>query len=97
MVQRRISDLTQLVRTGARELPSNATRVWGRARELASSTRTRAATWIANRVGREEPDPDLKTMTKDELMALAQEQDISGRSSMTKAQLVTALRKARGN
>jgi hypothetical protein len=36
-------------------------------------------------------------MTKDELMALAQEQDISGRSSMTKAQLVTALRKARGN
>ena len=102
MVQRRISDLTHLVRTGARDLPSTATRVWGRARELASSSRARAASWIAHRSdrggsGRGEPDLDLKDKTKDELMELAREHDISGRSSMTKAQLVTALRKARGN
>ena len=37
--------------------------------------------------------PDYEDMTKDQLMSRARQRDIPGRSSMTKGQLISALRK----
>lgn len=97
MVQSRLSEVRRLVRTRVSDLPADATRAWGRVRSSVAGGRARAAGWIADRSrGRAEPiDPD--SMTKDELMALARQEDVPGRSSMTKAQLAAALRKFRRN
>ena len=95
MAQRKISDVGNFLREGARDLPSNATWVWGRARTIVAGARARAATWIAEHSGSREQPLDADNMTKDELMELARTEDISGRSSMTKDQLAAALRKLR--
>jgi hypothetical protein len=89
----RITDVGGFLRTGARELPSNAFWVWERARALGAEARSRMATLAASRGGTTSLDAD--DMTKDELMDLARREKVSGRSSMTKAQLAAALRKVR--
>lgn len=95
-MQLRIAEVGDFLRTGARDLPSNAAWVWERARTQGARARSRAASWIASRTdgtaGSLEPDD----MTKDELMDLARQENVRGRSSMTKAQLAAALRKVRG-
>lgn len=92
-MHRRITDVGEFLRTGARELPSNASWVWERARALGTGARSRVATLVASRGGTTSLDAD--DMTKDELMDLARKEKVSGRSSMTKAQLAAALRKVR--
>lgn len=93
-MQRKISDVGGFLRTGARELPSNAAWVWERARAVVDEARARAATMVASR-SRGATYLDADDMTKDELMDLARKEKVSGRSSMTKAQLAAALRKVR--
>jgi hypothetical protein len=80
------------LREGARDLPSNATWMWGRARVLGAGARSRAVTWISAHSRTHSRSLDVDDMTKDELMALARKEDVSGRSSMTKDELAAALR-----
>lgn len=49
---------------------------------------------VATREGVPRPGQRLETMTKTELMDLARKRDISGRSSMSKDELLQALRQA---
>ncbi|HEX6148638.1 Rho termination factor N-terminal domain-containing protein [Nocardioides sp.] len=97
MVQHRIAEVGDLLRSGARDLPSNAVRVWDRVRGSAAKARSSAAAWVASRTGRAGPGPDMDGMTKEELMELARQEQLRGRSSMTKAQLAAALRKLRAS
>ena len=91
-MQQRISGMVDRLPSGARGLPENAARLWQRARAGIAKTRTRAATWVSTQTGRTGLALDMEGMTKDELMELARRQNVRGRSSMTKAQLVAALR-----
>ena len=97
MVQRKISDVGSFLREGARDLPKNATWLWGRARVAAAGVRSRAATWITEHSGTRRTSVDVDNMTKDELMELAREKDVTGRSSMTKDELAAALREQDGS
>ena len=89
----RTSRVSSQLRERARGLPQQATRVWEQARALATDARWRAARLIAPRSSAQDPNVDLDGMTKDELMELARKEQVSGRSSMTKAQLAAALRR----
>jgi hypothetical protein len=93
-VPRKLSEFGELLRTGARELPSNASWLWGRVGALGTEVRSRAATAVTSRGHRAKP-LDADNMTKDELMDLARKEQVKGRSSMTKAQLAAALRRMR--
>ena len=61
-------------------------------KEAARKSSARRA--VATREGVPRPGQRLETMTKTELMDLARKRDISGRSSMSKDELLQALRKA---
>ncbi|RRV41844.1 termination factor Rho [Pseudomonas sp. o96-267] len=61
-------------------------------KEAARKSSARRA--VATREGVPRPGRRLETMTKTELMDLARKRDISGRSSMSKDELLQALRKA---
>jgi hypothetical protein len=91
MVKRKVSQVGDVLRQGVRELPENAGWVWSRVRALVVESRSRAATLIARRPVTRAATVDFDNMTKTELMELAREQQITGRSSMTKAQLAAAL------
>lgn len=94
-MQHRITGMVDRLPAGARDLPDHAARLWQRARAGASEARTRATTWVGTRTGRTGLALDMDGMTKDELMELARRQNLRGRSTMTKAQLVAALRRLR--
>ncbi|MDU9408052.1 Rho termination factor N-terminal domain-containing protein [Pseudomonas sp. zfem001] len=61
-------------------------------KEAARQSSARRA--VATREGVPRPGQRLETMTKTELMDLARKRDISGRSSMSKDELLQALRKS---
>ncbi|MCW1937162.1 Rho termination factor N-terminal domain-containing protein [Pseudomonas sp. MDMC_285] len=61
-------------------------------KEAARKSSARRA--VATREGVPRPGQRLEAMTKTELMELARKRDISGRSSMSKDELLQALRKA---
>ncbi len=92
-MQDRFTGMVDRLPPGARGLPENAARLWQRARARASEAGTRAAAWVGTRTGRSGMALDMDGMTKDELMELARRQNLRGRSTMTKAQLVAALRR----
>ena len=62
------------------------------AKQAARKSSARRA--AASRKGAPRPGQRLEAMTKDELMDLARKRDLSGRSSMRKAELLEALRKS---
>lgn len=95
MVHRKVSEVGTLVREKARGLPDNASRAWGKVNVVAADVRSRAEAWNEDRRARHRQPVDAESMTKEELMDLARKADVSGRSSMTKAQLAAALRKLR--
>ena len=90
MLRQRASDVVQFLQDGVRDLPRNAEWVAEQARRLAALLRTRAA-GLVSAGARTLPDT-FSEMSKAELMELARKEDVSGRSSMTKAQLLAALR-----
>lgn len=94
-MQHRITGMADRLPSGARGMPENAARLWQRVRARASDAGTKAAAWVGTRTGRTGMALDMNGMTKDELMELARQQNLRGRSSMTKAQLVAALRRLR--
>ena len=59
-----------------------------------NARRSSARQAAASRSGKARPGTSLADMNKTELLALARQRDISGRSSMRKAELLDALRKA---
>jgi colicin import membrane protein len=62
------------------------------ARQLRERTEQEAAT-VTRKVNRSSKPGTLSTMSKSDLLHLAQERDVKGRSSMSKKQLVSALEK----
>lgn len=72
----------------------------GRAKEVAARTvnkqrRKEGKTPNKKTQGKGNPNTSLENRTKDELYNMAQEMDISGRSKMSKPQLISAIRNRR--
>ncbi|MBD9417433.1 Rho termination factor N-terminal domain-containing protein [Pseudomonas sp. PDM16] len=60
--------------------------------QKAAARKSSARRAVATRQGVPRPGDKLESMTRQELMDLARKRDISGRSSMRKAELLNALR-----
>lgn len=94
VLQRRLEDAVTAAEQAARRAEKASTRARKDARRLAERVAEVDSAPSAPAAATPSTDtaaPGLESATRDELLALARERDLRGRSSMSKAELVRAL------
>lgn len=93
-LEKRLEAAVVSAEDAAKQANKAAKRLSRHAKELATKPIEQGAAVIPSRFRTGEPLPveDLESKTRAELLELAREADVTGRSSMTKAELVAALR-----